>query len=88
MPIAEFQVDRKSNELTILVDTRFYGYMTVMYAAKAFTESCSVYVDGNTNDKLIVAIRPNPEAGIDIDTLGYEFYNCMLDIMQAASSKL
>lgn len=84
--MSDIQVDKKNNVVKLIVDTRFYGCGAVLSAAKAYTDSCWVYVDGDTEDKLLVTLKPKTDE-IKLETLGYEFYNFMLGLMQNAYSE-
>lgn len=84
--MSDIQIDKKNNTVKLIVDTRFYGYGAVLNAAKAYTESCWVYVDGDIEDKLLVTLKPKTNE-IKLETLGYEFYNFMLGLMQDAYSQ-
>lgn len=67
----------------LLVDTRYYGFGAVLTASKAYLDSCWVFVDGDVEDTVLVTLKPK-EKEIDIDTLGYEFFNFMLGTIQNA----
>ena len=76
-------VDKDKKEVSLTVDTRFYGRAAVLEASKDFTESCWVAVDGDIDDELFVTIKPKSDE-IDLDSLGYEFYNYLLGVIQNA----
>lgn len=83
--MSNLQVDKKNNMVRLTVDTRFYGASAVMMAGKEYTDSCWVFIDGDVNDKLLVTLK-SKDKSIDVNTLGYEFYNYMLSLIQDASS--
>ncbi|MBS1266521.1 MAG: hypothetical protein MAG795_00488 [Candidatus Woesearchaeota archaeon] len=73
----------EKGEVRLLVDTRYYGFGAVLTAAKAYLDSCWVYVDGDAADIVLVTLKPK-EKEIDVDTLGFEFFNFMLGTIQNA----
>jgi len=81
----KIKIDKHNNEVKLIVDTRFYGRAAVLEASKDFTQSCWVFVDGDIDDELFVSLKPK-SGSINLDTLGQEFYNYMLGIMQNARS--
>jgi len=83
--MSDIKTDKKENLVRLIVDTKFYGASAVIAAAKAYTESCWMYVDGDANDKLLVTMKPKSKE-IDLNTLGYEFYNYILGLIQDACS--
>ena len=83
--MSDIKVDKKENLVRLIVDTKFYGASAVIIAGKEYTESCWVYIDGDANDKLLVTLKPKNK-DIDLNTLGYEFYNYMLGLIQDACS--
>jgi hypothetical protein len=76
-------IDKKNQEVKLILDTKFYGFQSILHASKDFTENCWVYMDGDKNDKILVTLKPKKES-IDINKLGYEFYNYVLGLMQNA----
>jgi hypothetical protein len=80
-------IDRKNKEVKLVVDTRFYGYGAVLQTAKDYTESCWVLVDGDKNDKLLVTLKPKTN-DIELETLGFEFFNYMLGLIQNAIASI
>jgi hypothetical protein len=81
--MANLTIDREARQVKILLDTRFYGYGAVMEAGRDFGENCWVLVDGDKDDKLLISLKPK-KAEISLDTLGYEFCNYVLGLMQNA----
>jgi hypothetical protein len=79
----DLTLDRKHNEVKLIINTKLYGYGAVMKAGKDYSDHCWVYVDGDINDKLLVTIKPK-KTEINIDTLGNEFLNYVLGLMQNA----
>ena len=79
----QVNINKKEGEVKLIVDTKFYGSGAIMQAAKEFGESCWVLVDGDKDDKMLVSLKPKLK-DIELDTLGYEFYNYMLGLVQDA----
>jgi hypothetical protein len=77
------EIDKKNKEVKLLVDTRFYGYGAVFQAAKDYLDSCWVLIDGDKENILLVTIKPKTE-DIGLETVGFEFYNYMLGLIQNA----
>ncbi len=73
----------KKGVVRILVDTRYYGFGAVLTAAKAYLDSCWVFVDGDLEDQVLVTLKPKDKK-IDVDLLGFEFFNFMLGTIQNA----
>jgi hypothetical protein len=81
--MSDVLIDRDIGEVKIILDTKFYGYGSILQAGKDFSESCWVYVDGDIKDKMLVTIKPKTQ-DIRLDTVGYEFSNYVLGLMQNA----
>ncbi len=79
------EIDKKNKIVKMIVDTRFYGHGAVLSAAKEYTDVCWMFVDGDPDDKLLVTIKPKTD-DIELETVGYEFYNYVLGLMQDAYS--
>lgn len=83
--MSNITIDQKKGTVRLLVDTKFYGASAIIIAAKEYLDSCWMYVDGDPEDKMLVTIKPKSK-DIDLNTVGYEFYNFMLGLIQDASS--
>lgn len=81
--MSNVQIDEKNEQVRIIIDTKFYGANAVVMAAKEYTESCWIYLDGDLDDKILVTIKPKSK-DIDLKTIGYEFYNYVLSLIQDA----
>lgn len=84
--MSNLQIDNENKQVRLIVDTKFYGANAVVMAAKEYTESCWVYVDGALDDKILVTIKPKSK-DIDYKIVGYEFYNYVLGLIQDACWK-
>jgi hypothetical protein len=79
----QISVDKAAGVVRIVLDTRFYGSGSVMQAGSDFSESCWVLVDGDKDDKMLVTLKPKLKE-IEIESLGFEFCNYVLGLMQNA----
>ena len=77
------EINKTDKEARLSIDTRFYEYDSVLLTAKAFAESCWVYVDGDINSKLMVCLKPK-SGEVSLEEVGYEFYNYVLGLMKNA----
>lgn len=73
-------IKKEEKEVLINFDTKFYPFDCILRAAQDFSDSCWVSVDGSP-ESLQVMLRPKSDE-IDLDTLGYEFYNYVLGIIK------
>ncbi|MFH1849274.1 MAG: HxsD-like protein [archaeon] len=76
-------MDEAKNEVRLFIDTRIYDYSAIIEASQAFTDSCWVALDGDVKNKLFISLSPK-SGSIALSTLGYEFYNYVLGLMQNA----
>ena len=83
--MSNIKIDNKNRAVKLVIDTKFYGPSAIIMAAKEYLDSCWMYVDGDPKDKMIVTIKPKSKE-IELKTVGYEFYNFMLGLIQDASS--
>ena len=81
--MANISIDRKNSEVKLILDTKFYGYQSILAASRDFTKECWVYMDGDSSDKILVTLKPK-NSKIDVNTLGFEFSNYVLGLMQNA----
>ena len=81
--MSKVSIDKKNNETKLIIDTQFYGYDSILTASKDFTESCWVFMDGDKEDKILVTLKPKSD-DVEISSLGYEFFNYVLGLMQNA----
>ncbi|MBT3463550.1 hypothetical protein HN451_01070 [archaeon] len=79
--MTNIEVDNDVGEVKLVLDTKFYGSDAIMKTAKEYLDSCWVFLDGDVQDKLLVTLKPKSKE-IDINTLGYEFCNYILGLMQ------
>lgn len=74
-------IDKEKNEVKIDINTEFYELDKIIESAQEFTDSCWVYVDRQNDSRVNVIIKPKSKE-IDINTVGYEFYNFVLGLMK------
>jgi len=68
-------------DVRLMLDSRFYDSNAVLMAAKAFTESCWVYLDGDQDDKIFISLKPKSRE-VALEEVGYEFFNYVLGLMK------
>lgn len=76
----KMEIDKKNKEVKLLINTKFYDSGSVLKASQSFTRSCWIYIN-ELDGKLLVSLKPKFKE-INLDELGYEFYNYVLGIMQ------
>ena len=77
------EIDKDLGQVNMVLDTRFYGFASILTASKDFTKNCWVHMDGDRNECILVTLKPKEEK-IDLNTLGYDFFNYVLGLMQNA----
>jgi len=81
--MSNLKIDNINNEVQLIMDTKFYGFGAVLQASKDYLDTCWVLLDGDKESKLLIRLKPKSKE-IDITTLGYEFINYVLGLMQNA----
>jgi len=79
------RVDKKKNQVTVIFDTKFYNSESVNLSIDDFKDCCFTKLKSG-RDKITVLLSPKSNE-IDIDTLGYEFYNYVLGKMRSNESR-
>ena len=69
------KVNREKNEVVLSFNEKFYDKKFIDKAAEEFKEVCDVKKENN-----LIFLKPKEK--IDINTLGYEFYNYVLDLIK------
>ncbi len=80
-------LNRKDNVAMLRIDTRFYGYLTVVVAAAEFAEHLWVQLDGAQGGYLTVRLSPK-EKDVDLAKASREFFNYMLALMGESLSAM
>lgn len=78
------RVDKKKNQVTVIFDTKFYNSESVNLSVNDFKDCCFAKLKSE-RDKITVVLSPKSKE-IDINTLGYEFYNYVLGKMRSNES--
>lgn len=73
-------VNKESKEVFISFNTIFYPSSYLHQATSDFSDSCWTSIDQNGKE-LVVKLKPKSDE-INLDTLGYEFYNYVLGIIK------
>lgn len=68
-------IDREKNEVILRFNSKFYTKESINQALNDFYSVCTARKEG---DAIILA----PKEGIDINMMGYEFYNYVLGLMK------
>ncbi len=76
-----FTLKEDENVVVLQVDTRFYGYLTVVVAAAEFSEQLWVQLDGAPEGYITVRLSPKVD-DIDLAKTSREFFNYMLALME------
>ena len=76
----------KNDEVRLVIDTHFYGYLAILRTARVFTKKNWVFIDGDPFDKVIISLKPKKREATK--ELGYAFHNYMLGIINRAIKKL
>jgi hypothetical protein len=72
----------KKDEKKVLINfnTKFYPSEYIFKSVLDFSDSCWTSIDGS-EEILQITLKPRSE-NIDLDTLGYEFYNYVFAIIR------
>ena len=73
-------VQVKAGSVTLKLNSGVYLKKAVLLASEAFGENCWVNLD-MSDSSFLVQLTPK-EPGIELEPLGYEFFNYVLGIMQ------
>jgi len=84
MKMTNLQIDNLNKEVTLKFNMDMYSYEAIICTSKEFTDNFWVIVQGNPKEKIIVNLKPKEEFinDINLNELGYEFYNLTLGLMQ------
>ena len=69
------KINKKKNEVVLSFNEKFYDKKFINQAVEDFKESCDI-----KKDKDFIFLKP--KKGIELDTLGYEFYNYVLGLIK------
>ncbi len=79
------RVDEKKNQVTVVLDARFYSPESIKLSTGDFRDCCSTKLEFK-NKGITVILSPNSKE-IDINTIGYEFCNYVLGRMRLDGSR-
>jgi len=74
------RVDVEKGKVSISVNPNFYSYDCVKKTKKLFMKECKVWIK-KRKDSIEVKLKPKSKK-IDLEILGYEFYNYLLNILK------
>lgn len=69
------KVDREKNEVILSFNDKFYDKRFVDKAIEEFKQVCDI-----KRDNCLIVLRPKEK--IDLNTLGFEFYNYVLGLIK------
>lgn len=69
------EINKKKNEIVLSFNEIFYDKKFINQAIEDFKEACDI-----KKDKEFILLRPKKE--VNINTLGYEFYNYVLGLIK------
>jgi len=75
--IDNMELNRKENYVIISVNPKIYSLPIVYSAAYVFLDKAYVILDGDPKEEILVKLRP--KKGQDLETLGREFNNELLN---------
>ena len=78
------KINNINKEITLRLNMNMYSYEAILQSSKEFSENFWVIVQGDLNNEIIINLKPKPEFidNVDLNELGYEFYNYTLGLMQ------
>ncbi len=69
------KVNKEKNEVVLSFNEKFYDRKFIDEAVEEFKEICDITKDNN-----LISLKPKEK--IDLDILGYEFYNYVLGLIK------
>jgi hypothetical protein len=79
------RVDREKNQVTVVFDVKFYEPESVKSSVNDFMDCCFIELESG-DDYVTVVLSPKSRE-IEINTLGFEFYNYVLGKMRSNESR-
>lgn len=74
----QIKINHETNEVRIRLNENFYPKDIVDLAIRDYLDFCDVFLDDD-----IIILKPKKE--VDINRLGYEFFNYVLGLVKNAS---
>ncbi|MBL7056012.1 hypothetical protein ISS07_03825 [Candidatus Woesearchaeota archaeon] len=71
----KIKIQQEKNEVLVSFNEKFYKEDAINQAIADFKQACDIKKNEN-------GLLMKPKGNIDIDTLGYEFYNYVLGLMK------
>ena len=78
-------VKNDEKEVILDFDTRFYPLNFIVSASKDFSECCWIFVDGSNAQNIKIGLKPKSD-DIELQNLGYEFYNYVLGLIKSSGN--
>ena len=73
----ENRIKTGKDEVTLMFDTKIYPAKAVLKASEKFTEDFWMFVDGNTEDNIMVRIK-SKSGKVDLKEIAFRFFNFVL----------
>lgn len=77
--IDNLQINRKENFVSISINPNLYPVEVIYSAAYIFINQAYVMIDGDPKEEILVKLKP--KGSMDIETLGREFNNELVNYM-------
>lgn len=68
----------EGKEVRVEVNPKFYNYEAVLLTKRILKDVCRVSIR-KKGDVILVNLKPKPKMKINLETIGYEFYNYLLN---------
>ncbi len=82
--MGELIADTGRGEVRLSFSSAFYGRGAIEQAGKDFSGACEVSIGDEADGQIRVLLKPRAEGEIELETLGYEFCNYVLGLIQDA----
>ena len=79
--IDNMEIDRKEETVKVSINPNLYPLEVIYSAAYVFIDRAYVIIDGDPKEEIIVQIKPKLDSNVDVETLGREFSNELLNYM-------
>lgn len=70
-------VDKDKRLVKLSFNNKFYNQTFIDRAIQDFSKVCDI-----KKEEGLICIQPKEEAGVDLETIGYEFYNYVLALIK------
>jgi len=81
--IDNLTINKKEEFVLVSVNPKFYNLDVVYSAIYMFLDKCYVKIEGDPEEEILVKLKPK-EKGVDLERLGREFNNELINYAAAA----